>query len=235
MSIVLRYLPRYLADHLLTRGAAMLILGIVLSLPVLLGAGGPRTDPEALRRLLVQVLGNITVFLTLVATAGVVGTDLRQGYYRFIFSRPLSPVTYYGMAFGATLMSFLTVLLALTGIFAVVRGPMWPGLRPFAGWSITFVSLGSLVFVFSRFSRLDWLFAIFAFILGDLARSRWPASESMPGAVLNVLLPPGGHASFFADGGAPLWGHVAWALGYAAVMLALGLLAVRHLPPGEHA
>jgi hypothetical protein len=212
----------------------MLVLGIVLSLPVLLGAGGHRTDGVALRTVLVQVLGNTTVFLTLVATAGVVGTDLRQGYYRFIVSRPLSPVAYYGMAFGAALMSFLTVLLALTGIFAVARGPLWPGLRPFAGWSITFVSLGSLVFVFSRFSRLDWLFAIFAFILGDLARSRWPASESVLGAVLNVLLPPGGR-SYFADGGAPLWGHVAWALGYAAVMLTLGLLAVRHLPPGEHA
>ncbi len=235
MSVVLRYLPRYLADHLLTRGAAMLILGAVLSLPVLLGAGGPRTDPEALRRLLVQVLGNITVFLTLVATAGVVGADIRQGYYRFILSKPLSAVAYYGVAFGATLVSFLAVLLAFTGIFAVVRGPMWPGLRPFADWSITFMLLGSLVFACSRFSRLDWLFAMFAFILGDLVRSRWPASDSIAGAVLNVLLPPGRHASYFAAGGAPLWGHVSWALGYAAVMLALGLLTVRHLPPGEHA
>jgi hypothetical protein len=233
MSIVLRYLPRYLADHLLTRGAAMFVVGAALGLPVLLAAGTQRTDPEALRALLVQVIGTTTVFLILIATAGIVGGDLRQGYYRFILSRPLSPVAYYGLAFAASQLSFLAVLFAFTGIFAVLRGPIWPGLRPFAGWSISFVLLGSLVFVVSRFSRLDWLFGIFALMLGEVVRDRWPPDGSIPGAVLNVLLPPRVHDWFAADASA-LWGHIAWALGYAAVMLTLGLLAVRHVPPGEH-
>jgi ABC-type transport system involved in multi-copper enzyme maturation permease subunit len=234
VSIVLRYLPRYLADHLLTRGAAMLVVGAVMALPVLLAAGGSGTDPEALRRLLGQVIGNVSVFLILIATAGVVGTDIRQGHYRFLLCKPFSPVAYYGAAFGATLVSFLTVVVAFIGVFALVRDPVWPGVRPFVDWSINFLLLGGLVFACSRFTRLDWLVAVAAFILGDVARNRWPASESVLGAGLNVLLPPSGRDSYFADGGAAVWGHIGWAVGYAAVTIALGLLAVRYVPPGEH-
>ena len=234
MSIVLRYLPRYLADHLLTRGAAMLVVGAVMALPILLATGGSQADEEALHTLIVQAVGNISVFLTLIATAGVIGTDVRHGYYRFLLCKPFSPVAYYGAAFGATLLSFLTVVLVFTGVFAVVRDPVWPGVRPFASWSITFLLLGGLVFACSRFTRLDWLVAVAAFILGDVARNRWPAAESVLGGVLNILLPPSGRSSYFADSGAALWGPIAWALGYAAVMIALGLLAVRYAPPGEH-
>jgi hypothetical protein len=232
MNVVLRYFPRYLADHLLTRGAVMLVVGAVLGLPVLLAAGTARADPEALRTLLVHTVGTTTAFLILIATAGIVGGDVRQGYYRFVFSKPLSPAAYYAMAFVASLASFLVVLLVFTGIFALLRGPIWPGLRPFAGWSINFALLGSLVFVLSRYTRLDWLFGIFALLLGEAVRDRWPPSDSTVGAVLNVLLPPRVHQWFAADGSA-VWGAIAWALGYAAVMLALGLLAVRNVPPAE--
>jgi hypothetical protein len=232
MSVVVRYLPRQLADQLLTRGAAMLVVGIVILLPFLLRVDGGALQGEQLRVLFVASIGNVTTFLTLIATYGIVGQDIRQGYYRFVLSKPLSPAAYYGAAFGVTLAGYLITLLVLTGVFAVVRGPVWPGLTAFANWTIGFVLIGSLVFAFSRFTRLDWIFALLVFLLGDVARRRWPAGESVWGAVLNVLLPPAGQSAF-STAGHPRWGHILWLLGYAAVMVALGLLAVRYVPPGE--
>lgn len=232
MSVVVRYLPRQLADHLLTRGAAMFVVGTVLLLPVLLGAEGAGIEGAALRGVLIQAIGNVTVFLTLIALYGVAGRDIRQGYYRLLYSRPLSPVAYNAASLGVALVTFLLVLLALVGMFSVMREPIWLGLTPLAQWAIGFVSLGSLVFVFSRFSRLDWIFAIFVFVLSGVARERWPAGESIVGVILNVLLPPTGRS--FVDG-APIWSHIAWELGYAGVMIVLGLVAIRYIPPGEHA
>lgn len=231
MMVVLRYLPRHLADHLLTRGAAMFVVGTVLLLPVLLGAEGAGVEPAAAGALLISAIGNVTLFLTLIALYGVVGRDIRMGYYRLLFCRPLSPVAYSAASFAVAVVTFYIVLLALIGLFSAVREPIWPGGAVIAGWTLEFVLLGSLVFVFSRFSRLDWIFAVFVFILGGAARDRWPPGESILGSVLNVVLPPAG--GNFA-GGIPVWSHIAWGLGYAGVMIALGLLAVRLIPPGEH-
>lgn len=231
MTVLLRYLPRHLADHLLTRGAVMVVVGIVFLLPFLLGAEGvPRG--AASRRMLEQSLGNVAPFLTLIATYGIVGADIRHGYYRFLFSKPLRPVAYYGLAFGVALTGFLVATTVLIGVFAVVLTPVWPAGDAFGDWVLQFLLLGALVFVFSRFTRLDWVLALFVLILGEVARGRWPAEESVLGTVLNVLLPPRGPPTYFPDG-SPAWGDIGWTAGYAALMVALGLLAVRYVPPGE--
>ena len=231
MTVLLRYFPRHLADHLITRGIVMFLIGAVMLLPFLLVPDGETAMSGA--ELVRQSLSGITPFLTLVATYGIVEQDVRHGYYRFLFSKPVSPVGYYGASFLASAISFLVIVSLMIGLIAIVREPVWPGGLGIADLTLMFLLLGALVFAFSRFTRADWVLGIVLLLIGSAARRRWPPDESALGAVLNVLLPPDTPRTFF-PGGRPDWSDIGWTLGYAAVALAAGLLAVRFMPFGEH-
>ncbi|MCH7874654.1 MAG: hypothetical protein IH965_05080 [Gemmatimonadetes bacterium] len=231
MIRILRYFPRLLADYLARRGAAMLLVGVVLMLPVMVAArkaaGGEEFDPTVL---LSQGLRNTAQLLILVASYGLIGHDFRTGFYRFVFVKPLSPVGYYAATFVAALLGFQLVLLTLTGIYSVAVRPAWPGTL-FLDAAVYFAFIGSLIFAFSRFTRLDWVLGMFLLLLGDLARHAYPKDESFLGAVMNVILPPDPPASFF-DAAGVAWGELSWVLGYAAIAFAIGLMTVRVVPMG---
>ena len=230
MTPLLRYVPRHLADHLLTRGAAMLVIGVVMLLPFLLAPTPEGGAP--IEQILRQGLHGVSPFLTLVATYGIIDQDVRHGYYRFLLAKPISPVGYYAASFVVSLASFLVIMLLLIGFVAIARGPVWPGGHAVADLTLEFLLLGALVFAFSRFTRVDWVFGIAVLVTGSAVRTRWPPDESALGAVLNVAFPPDRPGSFFPRG-TPDWPGISWTLGYAAVALTVGLLAVRFMPFGE--
>ena len=230
MTPLLRFFPRHLADHLLTRGAVMFAVGVVMLLPFLLVPESGDTFP--LDRLLREALNGVVPLLTLVATYGIIEQDTRHGYYRFLFSKPIDPSGYYAASFVASGITLLLVVMLLIGLAAVVRGPVWPGGQAVADFLLFFTLLGALVFAFSRFTRADWVFGFAMLFIGGPARHRWPPDESALGAVLNVLLPPDQPRTFFPSG-TPDWSDISWTLGYAAAALTFGLLAVRFVPFGE--
>jgi hypothetical protein len=233
MNAMVRYLPRLAADYLLTRGGMVLAVGVALLLPVLVTtriASPEVVTPEFLRTALGSFLQNVLTFLVLVAAAGLVGNDVRQGFYRLLFAKPVSPTSYYAAAFGVMLTGVFVVMLLLTGLYALVATPVWPG-RALADVMVRALLLGGLVFAFSRFTRLDWLLGFFVLLLGGLLRTQFPRDESAAGAVLHVLLPPDLPASLFPAAG-PLWGPIAWAVGYGLLGLGAGLAAVRFVPLG---
>jgi len=234
VSNALRFLPRQLADHLVTRGVAMAVVGLVLMLPLLSTLHlGAHVTPEQVDLAFGQALRAGAPLLTLVATYGIVGADARQGFYRFLFSKPVSPTAYYASAFVVAGMSFVVVELVLAGVFALLVGPTW-STTVLLDAAVGFVLLGAIVFAFSRFTRLDWLVAILVTAVANFARWKYPPHDSTLGAVLNVIFPPTGTKTYFPEGMHPAWGPLAWALGYAAVMLAIGLSAVRFLELGSN-
>ena len=231
MKLLLAYFPRQLRDVVLTRGAAMLIIAVMMSLPLLLG-GIPIGEGADVGALLGDTLQGTAVFLTMVATYGIIGEDVRRGYSRFLFSKPINPVLYYTQAFLAAAITFLAVQLVMVGVFSVVVQPAWPG-RLFLEMIVIFVLLGSVIFALSRVARLDWLIGMVWVILGGGVRGWAPAAESIKGKIFNVLLPPS-HLfddPLFAATGVDWW-LVAWAGGYAAIMFTIGLSQVRFMPFG---
>ncbi len=234
MSLVMRYLPQMTSDYLRTRGVVMLLVGIGLMLPLLVvtrAAEGMAPTPELAVGMLKASLQNVSVFLSLVGMAGIVGNDVRQGYFRFIFAKPLSPPAYYGVAFAVALVSVGLVLLCLTGFFALFVLPVWPG-TTLLDVMLRVTLLGSLVFAFSRFTRLDWLFGFILLLAAELLRARFPRSGSVVGSVFHVVLPPDLPNMVFTPAG-PMWGDIAWGLSYAALAVAVGLAAVRLVPLGR--
>ncbi len=232
MTILLAYFPRQLRDIVLTRGAAMLVIAVIMALPLLLGAV-PIAEGADVGALLGKTLQNASVFLIMVATYSLIGDDVRNGYFRFLFSKPINPVLYYTQAFLAAAIAFLAVQLVMVGVFAVVVQPAWPG-RLFLEMIASFVLFGSVIFALSRVVRLDWVIGLFLFILGAGMRDWYPPAESIKGKIFNVLLPP---SHLLEDPLFPAigvdWWLVAWVGGYAAICLAIGLSLVRFVPLGS--
>ena len=229
-ATLLQYSPRQLRDMLLTRGAAMLVIAVVFSLPIFMGA-----VPIAQRgaaAVLDGTLRAMSPFLVMVATYGIIGEDVRRGYFRFLFAKPISPVWYYAQAFLAALIAFLAAQVIVVAVFALAVEPAWPE-RWLLERTAFFLGFGSVIFALSRVLSIDWLIGLLLFIVGQGVRYWYPVSESLRGKVLNVVFPPS-HlmgSSLFAVGGIE-WGHVAWVLGYAAMCFAIGLSLVRFMPFG---
>lgn len=232
MTILFAYFPRQLRDIALTRGAAMLVISVMLSLPLLLG-GVPIAEDADVGALLGNTLQGSSVFLIMVATYSLIGEDVRRGYFRFLFSKPINPVLYYTQAFIAAAIAFLAVQLVVVGLFAVVVQPAWPG-RLFLEMIASFFLFGSVIFALSRVVRLDWLIGLFLFILGAGMRNWYPPAESIKGKIFTVLFPPTHllEDPLFPATGVDWW-HVAWMGGYAAICFAIGLSLVRFVPLGS--
>ncbi len=228
MMILLRYFPRQLRDLLLTRGAAMLVVGVVFSLPLWLAQTAiPEANAQAVLR---QTLEGMTLFLTMIATYGIVGEDVRRGYYRFLFSKPISPIQYSVQAMVAAFLVFVIAQFLLIGVFAMVVEPVWPdgALRETAA---AFVLLGSMIFALSRVTRMDWLIALTIFIFGNLVRVWYPPAESFLGKLLNVVFPPNHllEPALFPPHAID-WSNVAWVAGYSVACIVIGLSLVRFIP-----
>lgn len=239
MKTLARYFPVLLRDVLLTRGAAMAFVLLTFLLPPLF-LGDPEPPPEMKARMVVGVVRGTVVFLTLVGTFGVAGQDFRSGSFRVLFARPVHSGAYYLAAFAAALLAFLTV--QFLGVFVALMlelDVLSTGLV--LDVTFTFLLLGSLVFAFSRLTRLGWLLAFFLFSLAQPLRQAYPAGETWYGSLYNVVLPPshllspvaqhgpGAEAALITAAG-PEWGAMLWLAGYTLLALGLGVALVRRLP-----
>jgi hypothetical protein len=228
----LAYFPRQLRDLLVTRGAAMLIIATMVSLPVLLSDYGPAQMDWQL--LLSRTLNGMVAFLIMVATYGVIGEDMRRGHFRLLFSKPISPVTYYGQAIVAAWIGFSLTLLVVIGVFALVREPVWPT-DALVEAHMGFLLLGGIIVGLSRFTRLDWVVGLLLMIFGDVLRDAWPAADSLWGKLVNVAMPPS-HlevADYFPATGGFEIGPALWIVCYAGLFIVAGLAAVRFVPMGS--
>lgn len=219
------YFSRQWRDHLVTRGPAMLFVATFFGLDALLGHNN---DPGFLRLALSRALTQMSPFLVMIATYGIIGSDARQGHFRLLFSKPISPVWYYAQALVASWLTYSIALLLFIGVFAVAQAPVWPT-DALLGATITFLLCGALVFGVSRFTRLDWLVGGVLLLFGVVLRSAYPASESVYGKMYNVILPPShlGVSDVFLSAGGVDVGHALWIVCYAGLFIILGLAAVR--------
>ena len=227
----LRFFPRQLRDVLLTRGAAMLVIAVVLMLEPLLNDYSRLPRQPDWVAILSNGLDGMTLFLTMVAAYGIIGEDVRRGYFRFLFCKPISPLWYYMQAFAVAWIAFVVVQLVVIGVFAVVREPVWPADALVQSWG-KFLLLGAIIFGISRISRLDWLLGLLLVVLGTVLRAGYPASESLRGKMINIAMPPSHifDRQFFPEG--LEWPQVAWLLGYSGLALAAGLVLLRVIPFG---
>jgi len=198
-------------DYALNRGAPTLIvallfgyLGVSAMLAMVNSPAGPPAnlvhhygsiDAARIAMLHNSSMGFVATFIgtfaflgALIGMNGVVSNDRKLGFYRFLFTKPVTPAAYYGAEFlvnGACVL-VLTVLLAL--LYGVIVEPVLSVslLVVVAAGYLCYAGLG---FALSALSRWDWLSLVAVAGAADILWRLYGESTS-PLAVLLRLLPP---------------------------------------------
>lgn len=236
-----RFLPVHLLD--VARGPLLLFIavsaGLALVLWRLLPQGGPLADGS---ELLGGLVSGTLMIGVLFATGGVAGVDIKQGYYRAYFSKPMAPWWFYLQRW-------------LLGGLAVLTIPIWLGLglqvflghgtglswQIFAAMGLCYLLIGGLVLLCSTVTARDWLVAFLVYFLQAQLHNAHEMltrlQQDVPAAVTMLLriLPPFHLIRPGADlpTGLELM-HVA-GYGLAMVIAALLILAWRPLGSGGRA
>jgi len=247
-----RYSLWHVRDYALNRGLPTLIVALLFGYlgvsAMLMQLGSPAGTPAYLIRQYGSVeaartaarhalsagfvgtfIGTYAFLAALIAMNGIVSNDRKLGFYRFLFTKPVTPAAYYGAEFlvnGACVL-VLTVLLAL--LYGAIIEPVLTVslLIVVAAGYLCYAGLG---FALSALSRWDWLSLVAVAGAADILWRLYGESTS-PLAVLLRLLPPLHRTSELyaaaAHGMALPWQSVLWLAGYGAIAFAAGLAILR--------
>ena len=248
------YVPWQARDYLVDRGAPTVLIGLLFGYMV---AGGmvramnltlQQMSPAALARaggaaaarasavanltsiFLETALGNLVFLGALFAMNGIVANDRKQGFYRCLFSKPVSPDRYYGQAFLVHWAGFLVVVTLLGLIYQALIGPVLT-VPLYAAVSLLYLCYAGIAFALSAAARWDWLSLVAVTVLSNYLWLMYGTSTSAAAWAL-YLFPPLHRTSAVytavAGGTALPWSLLAWFAGYGAICFAIGLVVLRH-------
>lgn len=248
------YVPWQLRDYLMDRGAPTVLIGLLVGYMV--GGGMLRAanlhleqmSPGALVRaggaaaarasavaelttvFLETALGNLVFLGALFAMNGIVANDRKQGFYRFLFSKPLSPDRYYGQAFVVHWAGFVLAVTVLGLVYHALIGPVLTA-RLYVAVSLMYLCYAGIAFALSAAARWDWLSLVAVTVASNYLWMVHGASTG-PAAWLLYLFPPIHRTSVVyaavATGTALPWDLLGWFAGYGAICFVIGLVVLRH-------
>lgn len=241
-------------DYLMDRGAPTVLIGLLFGYMV---AGGmvramnmslQHMSPAALARaggvaaaraaavanltpiFLETALGNLVFLGALFAMNGIVANDRKQGFYRFLFSKPVSPDRYYGQAFVVHWAGFVLVVTVLGLIYQASIGPVLT-VPLYVAVSLLYLCYAGIAFALSAAARWDWLSLVAVTVVSNYLWLMYGASTNAAARLLYLLPPLHRTSAVYSAvaGGTPLpWELLAWFGGYGAVCFVIGLVVLRH-------
>lgn len=238
-----RYSLWQLRDYFLERGLPLLVVCALLGWITWSATAGLRyrLGPDGLEAIGVAIwrdfVPQVALFGTILALNGIVATDLRQGYFRLIFARPVSAPAYYAQAFCVNGLALGVVTFLCFQLLALALGvpaPVWP----VAYVLLHYVALGGIIFLASSASvawlgRFDWL-AASTLWFGGMVTHELAEHGQRWARVLAPVLPPSWRTDdvfqALLGGAPPPTAALAYLLGYGAVCFLLGLIVLRHRP-----
>lgn len=235
-----QYAPWILRDYLTNQGPAtaivILLIGFLTLLPVLQGISGERMQgggvSEAMALRMLHAMAPPLVFIgAFFATNGIVSNDRKLGYYRFLFSKPVSPPLYYGMVFAVYGAGMLIVCLALMALWAATVRAMFVA-EVMVVVVIMYVAYGGIGFLLSAAWRFDWLSLVTVLLVANVGWSVWGDATGLRHWVLYLLPPVHRATDVYALvtrdvlGGTP-WTSIVWLGGYGLACFLAGLVVIR--------
>lgn len=186
-----------------------------------------------------MLLSMFTTVAPFVAMSGVFATDRANGYTRFLFAKPVSPVRFYAQSVLVRLIGYLVVGCALL---------LWWGRYDPPAISFKFVvdltgaffAVGGIIFLLSVVTRYDGLIAIAFVLVSAVVWDKWEQATGIRHAV-TYLFPPIGklsatHAWFLGLNDLGTLGAIPfptkwflWTSGYGVACLVLGLVLLRRV------
>jgi hypothetical protein len=229
-----RYALWQIRDFARDRGIALLLVGFLLGFTVVgpVRAMGRPIDQGLAKNLLVATLAQLSFILAFITLNGIISTDRKMGYFRFLFSKPVSIPAYYSQLFVVYLVGFLAAIAILLGGFSIFARPVSP-FAPLAYCALVFLSLGGIAFLISSLFRHDWPILAAIFLGSAILHSMWQYQEGWRRMVQSIL-PPGYKLTQalpdIVNRGVVNTQDVLWLLGYSAICFAAGIYVLKRRP-----
>lgn len=231
-----RYSPWQFRDFVLERGVAILIIGFlwgfVLIAPMRIAitaqlATAGQASP--IWGIVLQGVSAIVSVSVLIAVNGIVSTDRKSGYYRFLFAKPVDPVLYYAQLFFVSMIGVVlsmlvlaTLLHTIVPIFSIVNFLLYTGL--------IYIAMGGIGFFVSVATRFDWVSLAAVWLGSRILRGLYGPKDDWRSKAVE-LLPPvhklDAVATSLISTGTAHVSDVLWLLGYGALFFVLGLALLR--------
>jgi hypothetical protein len=230
-----RYSLWQFRDFVFERGVPILIFAFLwgyVSLVSLRNAMGPQVAAgraSPIWGLVLQVASAIVSLSVLIAVNGIVSTDRKFGYYRFLFSKPVNPVLYYAQFFFVCMVGVVASMLVLSSLMRTIL-PTFSIVNFLLYTALIYVAMGGIGFFLSVATRYDWVSLAAVWLGSRILRDLYgPKSDWRSKAV--ELLPPVHKLDEVANSligtGTAHATDVLWLLGYGALFFALGLVTLR--------
>lgn len=229
-----RYSLWQLRDFARERGVALLLVGFLVGFTLIgpVRAVGRTIDATMAKTILTAALSQVAFILAFITLNGIVSNDRKMGYYRFLFSKPVSIPAYYTQLFVVYLIGYLAVIGLLLGAFAIFARPVSP-IGPLMFCGLVFLSFGGIAVLVSSLVRYDWPVLAAIFLGSVILHSMWQDREGWRRLVLSVLPPLYRLTDALPDivnRGVVNTQDVLWLLGYSALCFAAGILVLRRRP-----
>lgn len=230
-----RYSLWQFRDFVLDRGIAIVIIGLLSGYVVIeplrrtMGAAFAIGPASPAWPLVITVTSSVVSLSVLIALNGIVSNDRKMGYYRFLFSKPVSAVAYYAQLFFVCMAGVLTAMLLLSGVLYTVV-PTFNIFNYLLYAAIIYIAMGGIGFFLSVATRFDWVTLAAVWLGSRILREFYGPRPGWRSKAVE-LLPPVHKLdeisqSLITNGTAHA-SDVLWLLGYGALFFALGLLILR--------
>ena len=226
-----RYSLWQFRDFWLERGIGILIIGFlwgyVLVAPMRGSMGTQLSAPNSpLISIILQVASAIVSLSVLIAVNGIVSSDRKQGYYRFLFAKPVSAVAFYAQVFFVYMAGMLIAMLILASLLHTVL-PTFSIVNYVLYAALIYVAMGGIGFFLSVATRFDWLTLAAVWLGARVLRGVYGPQNDWRSKLVE-LLPPVHKLddianSLIAHRTAEMW-DVVWLVGYGAAFFVLGLV-----------
>ena len=226
-----RYSLWQFRDFAIDRGIAIMIIGLLWGYTLIapmraaMGAAfdiGPRSPAWPL---VITVTSSVVSLSVLIALNGIVSTDRKMGYYRFLFSKPLSAVAYYAQLFFVYMAGVLAAMLLLSVVLHTVV-PTFKIVNFLVYAAIIYIAMGGIGFFLSVATRFDWVTLAAVWLGSRMLRDFYGSTPGWKSKVVEVLPPVHKLNEVSMSIITSRTAHtsdVVWLLGYGALFLALGL------------
>jgi hypothetical protein len=219
-------------DFAIDRGIAIMIIGLLWGYTLIaplraamgtafdIGPGSPAWP------LVITVTSSVVSLAVLIALNGIVSTDRKMGYYRFLFSKPVSAVAYYAQLFFVYMAGVLVAMLLLSGVLHTIV-PTFKIVNFLVYAAIIYIAMGGIGFFVSVATRFDWVTLAAIWLGSRIVRDFYGAKPGWKSKAVE-LLPPvhrlNDVSMSMISNGTANTSDVIWLLGYGALFFALGLL-----------
>jgi ABC-type transport system involved in multi-copper enzyme maturation permease subunit len=229
-----RYSLWQMRDFIRDRGVALLIIGLALGFTFIspVKMMNVQFTEMSAKQLLGVSFQQIVFICAFVALNGVVSNDRKQGYFRFLFSKPVSIPEYYAQQFVIYFVGFLVAMAILLGLFAIFVFPLSP-VAPLTFCAIVFLSLGGIAFFISSLFRFDWPILAAVFLGSALLHTLWEGREGWRKLVISVLPPLNKLSAMLGsllEKGTVDTNDTLWLIGYSLLFFLAGLYVLRRRP-----